>query len=125
MPHYAYHKTLCTTLYDDVAIVKRPEYEEDDYLLNFSGHALPIGDDTKLETKSDTAYLHAKRKAFALKDTDPSIFLDYADDRPSLRFLCKLDRLDATIYTVACERANAADYDTCISGVKKIFATSP
>jgi hypothetical protein len=125
MPHYAYHKTLCTTLYDDVVIVKRPEYEGDDYLLNFNGHSLPTGDEVRLESSSDTAYLHTKRNAFAQKDVNPSVFLNYVDDRPSLRFLCELDQLDATIYTVACERANGANYDSCISDVRKILDTSP
>lgn len=124
MPHYAYHKTLGTTLYDDVTIVKRPEYEGDDYLMRFNGSALPIGDDTRLRTSSDTAYLHAKRDAFMRKDTDPNIFLDYVDQRPSLRFLCGLDKLDATVYTVACERANDADYDACILGIKEILSAN-
>lgn len=125
MPHYAYHKTLGTTLVDnDVVIVKRPEFEGDDYLFSITGNTLPTGEFTTLECKVDTRYLHTKRAAFELKNTTPSVFDAYVNDRPSLRSLNKFEELDATIYTIACERANGKNYEECIDDVKSILASS-
>ena len=111
--------------YERVIITKSPSYDGDDYLFRFRGSELPRPDSVKLRNPSADAYLQTKRDAFRTKNTNPDQFLSYTEKRPSLRSLCDLDTLDATIYTVACERANGVDWETCISSVKKMLKKSP
>ena len=123
MAYYTHRPSLGSSLIDeDIAIVKAPEHEGDDYLFRFRGDKLPVGDDLDL---LDFGYLQTKRNAFRTKDINPTHFLPYVESRPSLRSLCELDALDATIYTVACEKANGVNWERCITVVRDMLFDAP
>lgn len=110
-------------------IIKVPEYENDDYLFRIRIERIPTGDRAieflqTIDQKLANYYVE-KRRAFALQDTNPEIFSQFVDDRPSLRALSQLNLLDSTIYTVACERENQVKYLDVISNVKSHLKAKP
>jgi hypothetical protein len=110
-------------------VLKEPRFENDDYLIRVEADKLSFGESAakKLEEKSKSlaSYYLTKRKAFLDKDTNPNIFQNFIGDRPSLRMLSDLERLDSTIYTVACEKQNGVLYDSLIKEVKKSLELKP
>ena len=106
-------------------VIKAPRFNGDDYLFRFPGNQLPTGDSITIRDKDLNEYVTTKLNAFRTKNTDPKQFEPYIEARQSLRSLCKLETLDATIYTVACERANGVSWEDCISSIKQILNSSP
>ena len=110
-------------------IVKKPEFENDDYLIRIDVEKIPIGlSAAKILAKSSeslAAYYIAKRSAFLNKDINPNAFANFIDDRPSLRMLLNLEALDSTVYTAACEIENEIDYQSLIDRVKLHLKLKP
>lgn len=109
--------------------LKKPEFENDDYLIRLDPRALPSGPQA-IETlrRLDPIvadYYETKRRAFSRHDTNPQIFERFVDDKPSLRCLSELSRLDSTIYTVACELENGLSHAEIIGNIKKHLAHRP
>lgn len=106
-----------------------PEFENDDYLIRISGHSLKLGNDasTVLSTVDEklAQYYTKKRFVFAERETNPTHFKDFTDDRPSLRGLLELKELDSTVYTVAAEKQNDASYEFLMSCIKNHLNARP
>lgn len=109
--------------------IKKPEFENDDYLIRLDVTNLPLGEEAIRRLKNlspDLAsYYDTKRNAFASRNVKPSVFAAFADSRPSLRSLMKLPSLKSTIYTVACEKHNNVNYTFLLEEVKKHLAKNP
>lgn len=112
-----------------ITTVKKPEFENDDYLIRLNVTNLPWGEEAveKLKSLSSdlAAYYETKRNAFLSHDIRPNIFANFADTRPSLRSLSKLPSLKSTIYTVACEKQNNVNYPFLIHEIKNHLAKFP
>lgn len=110
-------------------IVKQPEFENDDYLIRIKLNEIPdpktVFDRLKRVDSVLAEYYSTKRQAFSLQNTNPDIFSKFVDDKPSLRSLDQLKKLDATIYTVACEKENNLKYPVIISNIKKHLYEKP
>jgi hypothetical protein len=110
-------------------ILKRPYFENDDYLLRINVSDIPADDIVKqrLENISTTLlkYYEKKSQAFASKDVNPNVFSEFAVDRPSLNSLSSLDSLDSTIYTVACEKQNGVPHDKLVQLIKEHLESKP
>lgn len=110
-------------------IVKKPEFENDDYLLRLDFSKLPKAEKALSALKDIdrllAEYYWTKRQAFLTQNTDPNIFARFVDDKPSLRSLSELETLDSTIYTVACERENNSSYHNIINDVKMHVTQRP
>lgn len=104
-------------------IVKAPSFENDDYLFRITGNTLQSGEGaSKILRAKDQAlanYYDKKRISFLEQDTDPSQFEQFSKDRPSLRCLSSLEKLDSTIYTVAVEKQNGETYGSLLSKIKE------
>ena len=110
-------------------ILKRPDFENDDYLIRLDLAKIPTGakayDLLKKIDPSLAEYYAAKSRAFLLQDTTPDIFEAFVEDKPSLRCLSELDSLDSTIYTVACERENNLNYKEILKTIKQHLTMRP
>jgi len=110
-------------------ILKKPEYENDDYLFRLELDNIPIGeaavDFLKRVEPSSVEYYRAKRQAFMSQDMSPLIFERFVEGKPSLRALSELPALDSTIYTVACEKENGLYYQDLIEKVKRHLTSRP
>lgn len=103
-------------------IVKKPDFENDDYLFRLDLKKIPTWNKAvdffhSFDPKLVDYYL-TKRLAFSSQDTNPKVFSKFVEDKPSLRSLSELISLDSTIYTVACERENYTNYRDILSNVK-------
>lgn len=109
--------------------IKRPEYENDDYLFRFRLDYLPVGQEAsellRKISPSLVDYYEVKRQAFSDRDTRPTIFERFVDDRPSLNSLKKLRYLNSTIYTVACEKQNDLNHKELIRSIKQHLEEKP
>jgi hypothetical protein len=107
----------------NMIIIKRPEFENDDYLFRIDATKLPKAEEALSFLKKidpfSADYYWTKRQAFLSGNIDPNIFSKFVHDKPSLRSLSTLDALDSTIYTVACERENNTSYQDILINVKK------
>jgi|GEM_PF-6291530 len=110
-------------------ILKKPEYENDDYLFRIDLAKLPRAVDALVFLKKIDPlladYYWAKRQAFLSQDTNPDIFTKFVEDKPSLRCLSKLEVLDSTIYTVACEKENDSTYQNILMNIKQHVKSHP
>jgi hypothetical protein len=110
-------------------IIKSPQFENDDYLIRISGHSLKLGNGaSKVLSSVDeklARYYEKKRFVFAEKESNPSHFKDFIDDRPSLRSLLELKELDSTVYTIAAEKQNDASYEFLMSCIKNHLDSRP
>jgi hypothetical protein len=110
-------------------VLKRPEFENDDYLLRLSLDEIPTGqravDSLKGFDPVLADYYVVKRQAFLEKNTDPQVFLPFVGSRPSLRALTQLRKLESTVYTVACEKANGLKHGEIIKCVKLHLQEKP
>ena len=109
--------------------VKKPEFENDDYLIRLDVTNIPLGEEAIRRLKNLSpdvaAYYDTKRNAFASHNIKPSIFAEFAESRPSLRSLMKLPSLRSTIYTVACEKHNNVNYTFLLEEIKKHLTKKP
>jgi hypothetical protein len=69
-------------------------------------------------------YTISKIRAFDTKDTDPGRFESFMNDRPALRDLMKLDKLEGSIYTRTAEIRNEARYETIMNYLKPMVRNS-
>jgi hypothetical protein len=110
-------------------VLKRPEFENDDYLLRLGGDSIKFENEAiEILSKFDerlATYYERKRSVFFARDTNPVNFKEFVDDRPSLKFLLDLQVLDSTVYTVAAERQNEASYEFLISCIKNHLGFKP
>lgn len=110
-------------------ILKAPEYENDDYLFRIDLKGLAIGKDVhgvldNIDPRLKQ-YYEKKRQVFRSQDTNPNVFSEFVDDKPSLRYLSDLNVLDSTVYTVACEKENHTQYLDILGNVKTHLETKP
>jgi hypothetical protein len=107
-------------------IVKIPIYENDDYLIRINVKDIPSKDVIKSKLDRNLfSYYEKKSSAFANKDVNPNIFVEFASDRPSLNSLSELSSLDSTIYTVASEKQNGVEHFRLMQMVKNHLSERP
>jgi len=110
-------------------ILKKPVYENDDYLFRLGFDEIPTPEQAiKMLyniNPTQARYYEAKRRAFAEQNINPNVFIDFVEDKPSLRSLSQLGSLESTIYTSAVERENRMGYKELLASVKKHLTEKP
>ena len=106
-------------------ILKNPHYENDDYLFRISTADIPPQDVLNKRLGALLPYFEKKRAAFLNKDTNPHLFVEFSSDRPSLGGLSKLNQLDSTVYTVACEKQNGISHSNMMQMVRDHLGAKP
>ena len=104
-----------------VDVFKRPLAENDSYLIKLIKMDL---DDRKLSNLiRHDEYLSLKFTKFLHMDTSKDGFERF-NDRPSLRNLDKIIRLDGSIYTFTVNERNYMEYSTALEGIKWMLEKS-
>ncbi|MFH1547429.1 MAG: hypothetical protein ABIC57_02995, partial [bacterium] len=106
-----------------VDIIKKPEFENDDYLIKINEFSINQNMINKLLQSDD--YLRAKYISFAEQNPAKDKFIRFRD-RASLRSIDTLPDLSSSVYTYAVKsRNNIDDYLTIIETIKHNLKTYP
>lgn len=107
----------------NINIIKKPEFENDSYLLEIKDFSLSELQINSLLEQDD--YLKLKYTKFKNADVSKEGFEPFLKKRGSLRFFNDIERLYGSIYTFAVEDRHFATYQQVLQMVRDIFVKNP